>query len=112
MKILVINCGSSSLKYQLIDSTTEEPLAVGLCERIGIDGRLNHTPSSTGKKEVIEKAMPDHKVAIGMVVEALTNPEYGVIKELKEIDISNLTPLDALNTLYRLQTELKNRWNG
>ncbi|MCR4604899.1 MAG: acetate kinase [Eubacterium sp.] len=86
MKILVINCGSSSLKYQLIDSTTEEPLAVGLCERIGIDGRLNHTPSSTGKKEVIEKAMPDHKVAIGMVVEALTNPEYGVIKELKEID--------------------------
>ncbi len=86
MKILVINCGSSSLKYQLIDSTTEEPLAVGLCERIGIDGRLNHTPSSTGKKVVIEKAMPDHKVAIGMVVEALTNPEYGVIKELKEID--------------------------
>ncbi|MCR4605005.1 MAG: acetate kinase [Eubacterium sp.] len=86
MKVLVINCGSSSLKYQLIDSETEEPLAVGLCERIGIDGRLNHTPASTGKKEVIEKAMPDHKVAIGMVVEALTNPEYGVIKDLKEID--------------------------
>ena len=48
MKVLVINCGSSSLKYQLIDSDTEEALAVGLCERIGIDGRLNHTPAGKG----------------------------------------------------------------
>ncbi len=86
MKVLVINCGSSSLKYQLIDSETEEALAVGLCERIGIDGRLNHTPKKTGKKVVIEKAMPDHEVAIGMVIDALTDPEHGVISSLDEID--------------------------
>ena len=86
MKVLVINCGSSSLKYQLIDSQTEEALAVGLCERIGIDGRLNHTPKKTGEKIVIEKDMPDHEVAIGMVIDALVDPEHGVISSLSEID--------------------------
>ena len=86
MKVLVINCGSSSLKYQLIDSETEEALAVGLCERIGIDGRLNHTPKKTGEKVVIEKDMPDHEVAIGMVIDALIDPEHGVISSLSEID--------------------------
>ena len=85
MKVLVINCGSSSLKYQLIDSETEAALAVGLCERIGIDGRLNHTPNG-GEKVVIEQAMPDHEVAIRMVLDALTNENYGVIKNLDEID--------------------------
>ena len=85
MKVLVINCGSSSLKYQLIDSETEVALAVGLCERIGIDGRLNHTPNG-GEKVVIEQAMPDHEVAIRMVLDALTNEHYGVIKNLDEID--------------------------
>ena len=85
MKVLVINCGSSSLKYQLIDSETEVALAVGLCERIGIDGRLNHTPNG-GEKVVIEQAMPDHEVAIRMVLDALTNENYGVIKILDEID--------------------------
>lgn len=85
MKVLVINCGSSSLKYQLIDSETEVALAVGLCERIGIDGRLNHTPNG-GEKVVIEQAMPDHEVAIRMVLDALTNGNYGVIKNLDEID--------------------------
>lgn len=85
MKVLVINCGSSSLKYQLIDSETEVTLAVGLCERIGIDGRLNHTPNG-GEKVVIEQAMPDHEVAIRMVLDALTNENYGVIKNLDEID--------------------------
>lgn len=85
MKVLVINCGSSSLKYQLIDSETEEALAVGLCERIGIDGRLNHTPSG-GDKVVIEKDMPDHEVAIRMVLDALTHEDYGVIQNLNEID--------------------------
>lgn len=85
MKVLVINCGSSSLKYQLINAETETALAVGLCERIGIDGRLNHTPAG-GDKVVIEKAMPDHEVAIRMVLEALTNKEYGVIEKLDEID--------------------------
>ena len=85
MKVLVINCGSSSLKYQLIDSETEEALAVGLCERIGIDGRLNHTPAG-GDKVVIEKDMPDHEVAIRMVLDALTHEDYGVIQNLNEID--------------------------
>ena len=85
MKVLVINCGSSSLKYQLIDSETEVALAVGLCERIGIDGRLNHTPNG-GEKVVTEQAMPDHEVAIRMVLDALTNENYGVIKNLDEID--------------------------
>ena len=85
MKVLVINCGSSSLKYQLIDSETEVALAVGLCERIGIDGRLNHTPNG-GEKVVIEQAMPDHEVAIRMVLDALTYENYGVIKNLDEID--------------------------
>ncbi len=85
MKVLVINCGSSSLKYQLIDSETEKALAVGLCERIGIDGRLNHTPAG-GEKVVIESDMPDHEVAIRMVIDALVNKDYGVIGDLKEID--------------------------
>ena len=85
MKVLVINCGSSSLKYQLIDSETEVAVAVGLCERSGIDGRLNHTPNG-GEKVVIEQAMPDHEVAIRMVLDALTNENYGVIKNLDEID--------------------------
>ena len=85
MKVLVINCGSSSLKYQLIDSETEVALAVGLCERIGIDGRLNHTPNG-GEKVVIEQAMPYHEVAIRIVLDALTNENYGVIKNLDEID--------------------------
>lgn len=85
MKVLVINCGSSSLKYQLIDSETEQVLAVGLCERIGIDGRLNHTPAG-GEKVVINKDMPDHEVAIQMVLDALVNAGYGVIRDLKEID--------------------------
>ena len=85
MKVLVINCGSSSLKYQLIDSETEVALAVGLCERIGIDGRLNHTPAG-GDKVVIEKDMPDHEVAIRMVLDALTHEDYGVIQNLQEIN--------------------------
>lgn len=85
MKVLVINCGSSSLKYQLIDSETEKALAVGVCERIGIDGRLNHTPAG-GEKIVIEKAMPDHEVAVRMVLDALVDKKYGVLDDLKEID--------------------------
>ncbi len=84
MNVLVINCGSSSLKYQLIDSVTEKALAKGLCERIGIDGRLNHTPAG-GEKVVINEAMPTHEQAIKMVLDALINPTYGVIKSLDEI---------------------------
>lgn len=84
MNVLVINCGSSSLKYQLINSESEEALAIGICERIGIDGRLVHTPKG-GEKVKIDAAMPDHKAAIQIVLEALTNSEYGVIKSLEEI---------------------------
>ena len=71
MKILVINCGSSSLKYQLIDMENESVVAKGLCERIGIEGsKLTHQPAGKDKF-VIEKAMPTHKTAIEMVMEAL-----------------------------------------
>lgn len=85
MKILVINCGSSSLKYQLIDMTDESVIAKGLCERIGIDGsKLTHQPAGKDKV-VIEKDMPTHKTAIEMVMEALQDPEHGVIASTDEI---------------------------
>ena len=85
MKILVINAGSSSLKYQLIDMDTENVMAKGLCERIGIDGsKLNHTPGD-GDKVVIEKPMKDHADAINMVIEALVSKEHGVIADMSEI---------------------------
>lgn len=85
MKVLVINCGSSSLKYQLIDSETEEALAKGLCERIGIDGSaIIHQPAG-GEKRKQEVPMPDHTAAVGFVIEKLTDPEVGVISSLKEI---------------------------
>lgn len=84
MKVLVINCGSSSLKYQLIDSDTEGVLAKGLCERIGIDGRLTHKP--TGKENVkMEVAMPTHTAAVSLVLEQLTDEINGVIASLDEI---------------------------
>ena len=85
MKILVINAGSSSLKYQLIDMETERVMAKGLCERIGIEGsKLNHTPDG-GEKNVIEKDMKDHSDAIKMVLDALTDANYGVISDMSEI---------------------------
>lgn len=85
MKILVINAGSSSLKYQLIDMNNENVLAKGLCERIGIDGsKLNHTPGD-GDKVVIEKPMKDHADAINMVIDALVSKEHGVISDMSEI---------------------------
>ncbi len=86
MKVLVINCGSSSLKYQLIDPETEQALASGICERIGQDvSYLKHTPDG-GEKVVIEtSAMNTHEVAIQMVLDALTDANHGVIKSLDEI---------------------------
>lgn len=84
MNVLVINCGSSSLKYQVIDSETEQVLAKGLCERIGIDGRLVYTPAG-GEKEVSDLDMPTHKQAIQYVIDALMNEKTGVIKSLDEI---------------------------
>lgn len=85
MNILVVNCGSSSLKYQLIDSESEKVLAKGLCERIGIDGRLTYQPAG-GEKEITEAAMPTHNEAIQMVLDALVNDKTGVIKSLDEIN--------------------------
>ena len=84
MKVLVINCGSSSLKYQLIDSETEAVLAKGLCERIGIDGVLTHTPA--GKEKVkFTDPLPNHTVAVSAVLKQLTDPVNGVIADLAEI---------------------------
>ena len=84
MNILVINCGSSSLKYQLINSETEGVLAKGLCERIGIDGMLTYQPEG-GEKEKSEITMPTHTEAINAVLAALTNEKSGVIKSLSEV---------------------------
>ena len=86
MNVLVINCGSSSLKYQLISSDTEEVLAKGLCERIGIEGSaITHQPA--GKDKVTTKVdMPDHTAAVKYVIEKLTDPDVGVVGSLDEID--------------------------
>ncbi len=86
MKILVVNCGSSSLKYQLFDMLTEEVLAKGLVERIGIEGSvLTHKP--TGKeKKIVQQTMQSHKDAIKMVLQMLVDPQYGVLSSMKEID--------------------------
>lgn len=86
MKVLVINCGSSSLKYQLIDSDTEEVLAKGLCERIGISGSAITHEKAGGEKQKTELPMPDHTVAVRLVIEKLTDEKCGVIKSLEEID--------------------------
>lgn len=87
MKILVINAGSSSLKYQLIDMENESLMAKGLCERIGIDGHLKHSPLVGGKPVFDENiAMPTHAEAIAAVIDKLTSPEYGVVASLDEID--------------------------
>ena len=85
MNVLVINCGSSSLKYQLINSDTETVIAKGLCERIGIDGRLTYQKAGLDK-EITEAAMPTHTQAIQLVLDALVNEKTGAIKSLSEID--------------------------
>ncbi len=99
MKILVINCGSSSLKYQLIDMENEGVLAKGICERIGINGsKLSH--KAEGKEEMeVEKEMPNHTVAIKLVMDALLDPEYGVIKDTSEISAVGHRVLHA-GTIY------------
>lgn len=85
MNILVINCGSSSLKFQLINSESEQCIAKGLCERIGIEGSMiTYTPAG-GEKEKTVTPMPDHTEAIRLVLEALTNDKTGVVKSLEEI---------------------------
>ena len=85
MKILVINAGSSSLKYQLIDMENESLLAKGLCERIGIDGRLTHKPQNGKPVYEADVPFPTHKEAIEAVLEKLTSKEYGVVESMAEI---------------------------
>ncbi|MBO5479576.1 MAG: acetate kinase [Clostridia bacterium] len=85
MKVLVINSGSSSLKYQLIDMETESVIAKGNCERIGIDGsKLTH--KAKGMEVVVEQDMPNHNVAVGLVLKALTDKKSGVIDSMQDID--------------------------
>lgn len=86
MKVLVVNCGSSSLKYQLIDSETEKALAVGLCERIGIDGKLTHKQLVKGVTYAADVNMPNHTVAMQAVVDALVHADHGCIKSMSEIE--------------------------
>mgnify|MGYP002523782568 CR=1 FL=1 len=86
MKILVINAGSSSLKYQLIDMENESLLAKGLCERIGIDGRLTHKPQNGKPVYEADVPFPTHKEAIEAVLEKLTSKEYGVVETMAEIE--------------------------
>lgn len=88
MKVLVINAGSSSLKYQLLDPETGHLLAKGLCERIGIDGKFTYKPQVEGKAAVsaADVPMPTHSEAIQAVLSALVDPENGVISSMKEID--------------------------
>ena len=85
MNVLVINCGSSSLKYQLINSDSEAVLAKGLCERIGIDGRLTYQKAGCDK-EITDAAMPTHKEAIQLVLDALVNEKTGAIASLSEVN--------------------------
>ena len=86
MKVLVVNAGSSSLKYQLFDTATESVLAKGICERIGIDGRIEHRKGESGEKIKVDIPMPDHAVATNVVVKYLTDPETGVIGDMNEIE--------------------------
>lgn len=86
MKVLVVNAGSSSLKYQLFDTEKEAVLAKGICERIGIDGRIEHRKGENGEKLKKDIPMPDHSVATKIVVDYLTDPETGVIKSMDEIE--------------------------
>ncbi|WP_111928653.1 acetate kinase [Clostridium tertium] len=85
MKTLVINCGSSSLKYQLIDMETENSLVQGLVERIGIEGSILTQKVEGKDKYIIKESMPNHKAAIKLVLEALVNKDYGVIRSMDEI---------------------------
>ena len=85
MKVLVINCGSSSLKYQLIDMATEESLAQGLVERIGIEGSVLTQKVEGRDKYIVKQPMNDHKIAIKLVLDALIDSEHGVISSMDEI---------------------------
>ncbi len=86
MKILVINAGSTTLKYQLIDSESEQVLAKGLCERIFLDGQIKFDHPKTGEKILIKENMPDHGTALKIVIRELLDPGHGSLSSLSEID--------------------------
>ena len=104
MNILVINAGSSSLKYQLLNPETQQVLAKGLCERIGIDGKFTYKPQMEGKQvlDAIDIAMPTHSEAIQAVLDALVDKDNGVIGSMKEID----AVVTGWSTAARLSTSL------
>lgn len=87
MKVLVVNCGSSSLKYQLINPSTGEVFAIGLCDRIGIaNSKLEYEVPSKDFELEIKESLPDHKVALKLVIDAITDTNHGVVKSINEID--------------------------
>ena len=101
MNVLVINAGSSSLKYQLFDMRTDTILAKGLCDRIGLDGFLKHTPVTNGKPVFSEPIpLPTHDEAIKVVIEKLTSPDYGVIESLSEINAVGHRVVNGGRKLY------------
>ena len=100
MKILVINAGSSSLKYQLIDLDHSSVIAKGICERIGIPGSMISYKSAKGDKYEKQQDMKNHEDAIAMVLEVLADPEIGVIKNMSEIDAVGHRVLHGGEKLY------------
>ena len=86
MKVLVINAGSSSLKYQLLDTANQEVLAKGLCERIGIDGKFTYKAPGKNTIDAVDVAMPTHSEAIKAVLDALVDADNGVIASMSEIE--------------------------
>ena len=86
MKILVLNCGSSSIKYKLFDMTTKEVIAQGGIEKIGLKGSFLKLTLPNGEKKVLEKDIPEHTIGVEFILNTLINPEYGAIKSLDEIN--------------------------
>ena len=85
MKVLVLNCGSSSIKYKLFEMTTKEVLAQGGIEKIGLPGSFLKLTLPSGEKKIIEKDVPEHTTGVQFIFDTLTNPEYGAVKDLHEI---------------------------
>ena len=86
MKILVLNCGSSSIKYKLIDMDSQNVMAQGGVEKVGLDGAFLKYTKPNGEKEIIEKAIPEHTAGIELIFSVLTDPANGTISSLDEID--------------------------
>lgn len=86
MKILVLNCGSSSIKYKLFDMSSKEVVAQGGIEKIGLEGSFLKFTMPDGSKKVLERDIPEHTVGVELILETLEHPEYGAIKSLDEIN--------------------------